>query len=250
MRFNALLSQLQNLSAALRCIDRLVTGQDKETAYYRVVDLKHSSPAEIALQAVPIEVTDDHTPEITNRFYGEWKNISDKGEVAIDVDTKTIEAFEKLIAPLGKDFESSTLVADGYEVKLNDDTKRVLQTTLASEMSSYGTVEGKLEAINLHNNANQFRIYPLVGAHVITCKFKKNLRAIAKKSLDNYISVTGLLHYKSRDKFPYRIEVDKIVVYPPPEKLPHIADLRGVAPNATGDMSSTEFVGRLRDAWQ
>lgn len=250
MRLNALLSQLQNLNAALKRIDRLVTGEDKDTTYYRVVDLKHSSPAEIALQAVPIEEENNFTPQIASGFFEAWDGINNKGEVPSFLDTKTIEAFEKLVAPLGKDFESATLIADDYNVELTNTSKQVLQDTLASETSSYGTVEGKLEAINLHNNANNFRIYPLVGPDVITCRFKRGLREIAKSSLDSYVSVTGLLYYKSRDSFPYKIDVDDMEIYPPAEKLPHLADLRGVAPNATGDASSAGFVERLRDAWQ
>jgi hypothetical protein len=34
------------------------------------------------------------------------------------------------------------------------------------------------------------------------------------------------------------------------ELFPLMADLRGIAPNATGELRSEEFVAKLRDAWE
>ena len=36
---------------------------------------------------------------------------------------------------------------------------------------------------------------------------------------------------------------------PPAEELPTLSDLYGIAPGATGGMSSERFVRELRDAW-
>ena len=48
-RLGPFIQQLQNLSGALRQIDRLITR--RKTAYYRVVDLQISSPRKITVEA-------------------------------------------------------------------------------------------------------------------------------------------------------------------------------------------------------
>ena len=41
-----------------------------------------------------------------------------------------------------------------------------------------------------------------------------------------------------------------IEIYPPEDELPTIFDLRGIAPNATGDRKSEDFIRDLRNAEQ
>ena len=38
-------------------------------------------------------------------------------------------------------------------------------------------------------------------------------------------------------------------VFPPASTLPSLRDLYGIAPNATGDLTTEEFVRQLRDEW-
>lgn len=249
MRFGAFLTQLQFLSSALNRIDSLVSRQNRHTAYYQVIDLRHSSPAELALKAVPIDANEDYTEPIVSRFVNTWNDIVTGHEVGADIDRKTLEAFQQMIAPLGKEFKSATIIADDYEIPFSSKIKKDLDTMLSGEATCEGSVEGRLEAVNFHD-ANKFTIYPMIGPSKVTCNFSKTLRKKVREALDRRVNVTGILHYKTLEKFPHAIDVDHIEIYPQEEKLPHLADLRGIAPNATGDFSSVEYVRQLRNEWQ
>ena len=125
-----------------------------------------------------------------------------------------------------------------------------INVILAPEETSLGYVEGRLEAINLHDDANVFYIYPIVGPTKIRCGFPSELRDEAVRALDHEVRVQGTLCYKSRASFPYRIDAEALTVIPDESELPSLMDLRGIAPNATDGLPSEEFVRRVRDEWQ
>ncbi|MEE9163002.1 MAG: hypothetical protein V3U35_08565, partial [Candidatus Neomarinimicrobiota bacterium] len=70
---------------------------------------------------------------------------------------------------------------------------------------------------------------------------------IAINNVNRYLKVTGRVKYHQKSIYPYAVNVDKIEVFPHEEALPTLYDLRGIAPNATGDLSSEEFIRKLRD---
>lgn len=115
---------------------------------------------------------------------------------------------------------------------------------------SYGSVSGRLESINVHAGANEFFIFPNVGAKKVRCRFPAYLEHLAVNSVTSWVTVTGYLTYKRRDAFPTQIKVQSMDVHPPSEDLPTLSDLRGVAPRATGRLKSETFVRKLRGEWR
>jgi hypothetical protein len=63
--------------------------------------------------------------------------------------------------------------------------------------------------------------------------------------MDRYVTVWGKIKYKTWDKFPYAIMADDIEVHDEPRTV--FGALKGIAPNATGDLSSTDYLNALRD---
>lgn len=121
---------------------------------------------------------------------------------------------------------------------------------LGPDEVTQGSISGMLELINIHASANTFRIYPIVGPKKVDCHFNKDKLDKAISGINHYVDVSGSLRRKSKDKFPYAMDVIEIEIYPDERELPSIFDLRGIAPNATGDIKSEDFVRRIRDeAW-
>ena len=124
-----------------------------------------------------------------------------------------------------------------------------LSRLLSLEDYAYGTVDGRLEKINVHAKANTFEIYPSVGPKSVRCRFPIHLEHIAITSIKRWVTVTGKLTYKEQDKFPSRMEVSGIDVHAATEDLPTLSDLKGVAPRATGRLKSENFTRRQRNEW-
>lgn len=118
------------------------------------------------------------------------------------------------------------------------------------EESFEGSVKGRLEAINLHDDKNTFRIYPVAGPSRVTCHFPEDLRDQAVAAVDRNVIVYGELKYKANAPFPDEIEVEKIEILPPDEDLPALMELRGVAKGAIGDRSVLEYLRQVRNEWE
>ena len=108
------------------------------------------------------------------------------------------------------------------------------------------SVTGMLEMLDIHTN--QFRIYPIVGAKKIDCYFSDDdLQQKVIAAINRYVNVEGEFKYKKFAKFPYAAKITDIEIYPNEKELPTLFDLYGVAPNATGNLSSESFVRKNRN---
>jgi hypothetical protein len=61
-----------------------------------------------------------------------------------------------------------------------------------------------------------------------------------------YVEVGGSLRQKKAARYPYAIDVEHIEVFPQEKELPKLIDLLGIAPDATGELTSEEFVWSVR----
>ena len=108
------------------------------------------------------------------------------------------------------------------------------------------TVQGVLEAINVHNS-NNFIIYPSVGPKQISCSFKESLLPTVINAIRKRVEVTGLTKYKKNSCWPHHIQAEKITIYPGKAELPSFDDIKGMAPNLTEGMPSEEYIRKMRD---
>jgi hypothetical protein len=61
------------------------------------------------------------------------------------------------------------------------------------------------------------------------------------------VKVSGELTYNEIDYHPEAIKADILEVYPEERLFPNMTQLRGIAPEATGDKSPEDFIRELRD---
>ena len=108
------------------------------------------------------------------------------------------------------------------------------------------TVQGVLEAINVHGS-NNFTIYPNVGPKQIRCFFNKSLLPTVIDALGKRVEVTGLTKYLKHSYWPYQINVSKMEIYPDEINLPTFDDIKGMCPNLTEGMPSEEYIRKMRD---
>lgn len=87
IRFTDFVKQLDIFKKVLSAVDHVVA--DKTSGYFRVVDLKHESPALIVLEAVPIDSQVDNPKKVVDKFF------------------TSLDDIEQGIAPAGFDFPAS-----------------------------------------------------------------------------------------------------------------------------------------------
>ena len=225
-----------------------------ERVTFHVVGLSHSSPATIVCEPrfrdTLLPANDATFGDIRKSFV----SIQESG--AWGLSDASLFAFERLakfssdeiaraeIQIMGSDSEEPVIC------RLDKHFNEKLREARSDERTVINTIDGKLEQINIHNRANMFKIYAsLPAVFSVRCKFPQDLLRKVQSSLGKFVSVSGECLYRPDARFPYKIDVREMYVLPPSERLPSLEDLYGVAPEATGDKTTEEFVKESRNAW-
>lgn len=245
--FADFVQQLSVIREALDGIDGEFFGHGTPTTNYRVVDLSHSSPAAVILEPFPIDKQQNNAAAVVERLLDAVRQIN-QGTSPDDMDSIMLEKIGKIARPYRRHVSEVVLSSDGEEVRISKTFEANIEKIIGEDLVFDGHLDGTLEMINFHREANKFQIFPLIGASKITCHFPGELLPKAIQSVGKNIRVHGKLKQKQRDRYPYGVDVNEIEILPIETDLPTFADIRGIAPNFTGGISSVEFVQRLRNA--
>lgn len=249
VRLSDFIEELATVREILADLDRQASNSQTRTTDFRIIDLSHSSPSRIVLEAIPTDERQDVSEKVIDSFFVGLQQIRE-GYAPAEFDSVLLEKFARIGRGLRRRLTAVVFFRNGSSVGVGRTFEAQVINIIGEDEISDGSVTGTLEMINFHSGANKFVIYPTVGPQKVTCRFPGTLLEQAIKSVNRYINVTGKLKYKKRDKFPYVIDVSEIEIYEDGSGLPTIFDLRGIAPNATGGLTSGAFVRRLRDAEQ
>ncbi len=252
------IKQLDAIKETLGEVERVVSngnGLRDEAIEYRVVELRHQSPAVIGLEAVTknsnLEIG---KPELViNRFLAGVQQINDTNTGPEDFDYEALQSFSHLTYLVGKGVSQIRIFNsdDTLNLALTAPLAPKVEKILGPDLIEYGAVTGTLEAINLHSTPNVFYLYPTIGRGRIRCIFPVTLRAAAVGALGNYVEVYGRLKFKLSGARPYEVEVNEIEIYPDEDELPKLSDLRGIDPDILPQgKSSQEYLEEIRNEWE
>jgi hypothetical protein len=180
---------------------------------------------------------------------GEAIEAVQRGEFTGDSDYDLLNDIKELSAPVGVSLKEARLSIDEKTYALTEKLADSISTFQADQEECETTVEGMLERVNVHHAANVFTIYPDVGPTRITCRLPENLAEKGIGAIRRRVAVSGVGKFRKFDPFPHEIVADGIEVYGLDEELPSFADLCGMAPGATGELSSEDFVRLARNEW-
>jgi hypothetical protein len=122
-----------------------------------------------------------------------------------------------------------------------------LKESILPNERAWGEVTGTLDAVDLHGKT-VFWVFPKIGPKKVRCRAPLNtsIRAKVASSIEHYVSVYGELHYRAGDPFPFAIEKISDIEIHDPSRAPRLFDLRGIAPDLTGDKTVDEYLADAR----
>lgn len=247
VRLGAFMNQLQKLNATITKLDR-EANEGKQATVYKIAELSYNSPVRVVLepQALP------KNPYVGRAIIESLGRVTTALETDDDLsglDADLLEDIRGLAQPVGKSVANVTLLFNDHRFDLTPKIASKVDNALAVGEECAGAIEGMLEQINLHDGANIFHVYPEIGARKITCNFPHKLLDDAVSAVGRKVEVYGVLHYRSGATFPHQVQVTQIEAFPPESELPDWEDVRGMAPDATGELSSEAYIRELRDGW-
>lgn len=249
VRLEVFVEELQVLLAALARADRNVSGGKKDR-YFAVVGLSHSSPATVVLEA---RYQKPHLDSLQGQAFEQIFGLAEAVEndqIPQDVDYGLLQDLRALAAPVGTKLRAATLKIDSKFFALSQDIATRIDAHLADQERCFSSIEGMMEKINVHDEANAFTIYPDVGPKRVVCHFEPALMDKAISAIGRRVVVSGLCTYRKFADFPHHIAVSEIEIYGSDDQLPTFDDVRGLAPELTSGSSSEELIREIRDGWQ
>lgn len=251
LRLDDFLEQLATLKNALRETERMVSGRDP-SLYFRIKQLQKNSPAKVVLEAVSDDEAADAGPQfagyVVRRFTTNLRIIANKKRLPTNINIAALDSYRDIATPAMKNHIEVEIQAGGHAVAVGRRFREILDSLDGEDEYSYGSVSGKIEAINLHENNKRFQLFPVVGASRIVGTFRSKDRKVFAGALDKYVTVYGRLRYKTWDKHACEIKADSITIHDV-ESGPKLEDLKGISPEATGSLPTQEYIDRVRDAW-
>lgn len=248
VRFGAFLKKLEAMKDSLAETDKVVSEGDR-SADYKVVDLRHSSPSMVVIEATPVD--EEHMESagfVMDTFYETLVGLQNRGDIPAGFDYNALQKFKGL-EPTGKGITEITFSRNGDELQISSELSENIDYVLGPDEYEEGSVTGMLQHLNVHGKQKVFTIYPTAGEPKLSCSFQEHLRRKVVEGVDRYVEVFGTLKYKARNVYPYFMLAQDIDIYPDEASLPSAGELFGIAPEATGNKSSEEFIRELRLGW-
>jgi len=248
LRANAFISELYAITKNISKVDKLISGKGISSFYLRIVGLNYGSPATVVMEAIPENPDIDLRDRAINKIYSTYQSIEAGAIGRKDIEYSLIEGLIETTNIIGKSINSTRIITDGHDLNLTKEFKAKLDLILAPEEKTKGFLRGMLEYINIHQGKNVFRIYPDVGPIRVTCHFPAELTKSAIEAVGKYVEVRGELRYKAVSRYAHEILVEEIEIFSSDEVSPTLYDLRGIAPDLAGNLSSEKFVRKIRNA--
>ena len=254
IRLEDFLCELKALQDALNCIDREVNG--RETLYYRVVDLTHSSPATVRLEMVLREPFRKPTLRqkyansvdfVHDRFFESLNAIRFKNERIENTREETIEAFSDLVSGLGSAFASGAIYNSAANIPLDAGLLDNINSQTKSGFKSNGSITGDLLAISFAKG-NRFYIYPQIGPTSVACHFNDNeqMEKKARSCIKKRVRVFGEKFFRPSTGLPFKVIVQKIEEITPPKTFVTLNPER----HTRVSVPSHESIANLRNEWK
>lgn len=246
LRLGDLIEQLNAVKQTLNQIDLAISGKKSPSLYYRVTKITMNSPATFEVEAVSKTHGPSHGRRVVSKLKRDLRTVI-AGKRPKEADLDLLESYGALVQPMRKHVAQVSLQFDSQPVDLPRNLDMKVDEILGPDQVEQGAVIGSLDLIDVHNQRNLFKIYPVVGPTSIKCHFPREMLSGAIRGINHFVRISGLLHYKKAEKFPHLIKVSAIDVLPERSDAPTLSSLRGIAPHAFGNVSSTEYVEKLRD---
>ncbi len=247
VRLSEFIKQLEAVKSSLKQTERLITESDESKLYYQIVELTYASPAKVVIEPVSIAPQTIGLGDKTVKQYATNLRQVARGRRPAKADLAALQSYQNLTSMLRQHVGKVTIKDGGKPIQIDSKFTNKIVKIIGPDELAEGSVYGTLEWLNIHRNINRFHIYPTVGPDKLDCYFESDIKPKVIAAIDKYVQVMGQLRYKHLEKFPYAMDVADIEPLPPENELPTLYDLRGIAPEATGDLSAADFIRKLRD---
>ena len=139
---------------------------------------------------------------------------------------RALESAKRLAKLIGKDILTIQVGTNSKRVNLTQHLVANVDELIGANYTSFGSVEGVLDAIDLHRKP-LFKIYDLLTDKGVKCHFMPSIMDEIKNALGKRVSVYGLIRSRE-DGQKVSVEVEDMEIFPSETQLPSIEEIIGI----------------------
>src|ERR1035437_1114161 len=240
----------------LRELDAAISGQGGASLNWYVADLSKNGSLALEVQSRVKAPAKNKRPRqdvsiaVAESFVTTFENIQIRGISPPFLSEYGLEKLQAMMGLLHKNGAKSftaTSVDQKRSISVTQEAEKTLRQLLPPTRTYDGSVEGRLETISVPGQ-KKFIVYHSLTRKAITCTISSETDLeIAKNALGRKLWVFGRISINIRGE-PIRVDVRSISILGIDKRLPTAAELTGSDPNFTGDMSTDEYIWRIRRA--
>ena len=240
VRFDDFFRFCESVYKCLRLSEQLVSGKPPAIEY-RIADLKYGS-ATVKIEAVHKKSKRDPREKAMNYFRKTVANLQ-RGKVDPRIRPEDLGTFRELADPLKRHAKRVVI----GRISITNQFESTIGKLLDESISSEGSVVGALDRLNVHDDRNEFVIYPQDETAPITCLFPDTLLDSVRRGVKRNVTVTGTQYYRPGSALPYRIHAEGIEIHPKDSELPSLHAVRALGKWDTGGLTAIEFLRGIRN---
>lgn len=167
-------------------------------------------------------------PEIAHLVVGGLELIAERPERPAYFNDAALEHAKSLSSIVYRGEPLRVYVTNGsLRAKLSAHVVANVEEVIGIPEESIGTIEGRLEALNVHGR-HVFSLWDLIGANRVDCSFGKYVQLEeVLANVGKRVAVTGLLRTRPTGK-RVSIEVRSVRGFPDEADLPSVDDVHGI----------------------
>ena len=249
VRLDTFIGALDNLRRILSRYDRNTTDQNKPSIAYDVVALSLNSPATVILEPKAINPAFDARDRIIDGFMREAQLLAEGGSILPHFNRPVLEMLRDTAEQARRQAVRLNLTTKSYQLVFDQSLEKRIERILSQEEGVFSSIEGVLERVNFHANANVCTIFPVYGPDRVTCHFASDLRNKVNDAVLRHVRVSGMVWSDRHNGLPHRVDMEEIEVLVDDKDQPSLSELRGIGRNFIESRSSEDFIRESRNGW-
>jgi hypothetical protein len=238
---------LSNVRRVLRDLDRGLIGDP--VIEWHLSDATMASPLVTDLQAVLPSNFNPTYPQLASRQLVAGLASVEEGTGAPPYFSESgLTALYAITQQFGRNGVRALTATDvafpSITTTITSATGRHIEELREPRFRAIGSITGDLDMVSVHETQT-FNVYERRTARRVPCRFDADDLEKVRQALGRPVRVSGVVHRNTRGDV---VSIDKPTVDVLPDEERPLPDIRGLAPDFTGEMSVGEYVRWLRDA--
>lgn len=173
-------------------------------------------------------LSDQAVPEIVAAVVGGIKTLSERPARPEYFNDQALREAKALANLVNDDLPRIAVLNGAAEVNATRQLMTHVDQVIGEGRDSIGAIEGKLQALNIHEKPPRFAIFDLLTDERVECYFGTNveleevLRGVGRR-----VAVSGIIKTRGTGE-RFSIDVRGLRVFPPESELPTPDDVRGI----------------------